>query len=107
MPCALFALGATLAGLPLAERLRETSFMVMMKLIVYPALIYLVMLVFLPELDPVWRAVAVISAAVPMGANVYLVAVRYEAYVERGSTAVLASTVLSVITVSALVVAFG
>jgi predicted permease len=107
VPCALFALGATLAGLPLAERLRETVFMVALKLVAYPAAVYLTMLVLLPDLDPVWRAVAVISAAVPIGANVYLVADRYEAYVQRASTAILASTVLSVVTVSALVVALG
>ena len=107
VPCALFALGATLYGLPYAERIRETAFMVVLKLVGYPALVYLAMNVFLPDLDPVWRAVAVIAAAVPMGANVYLVAVRYETYVERASTAVLASTVLSVVTVSALVVAPG
>jgi len=107
VPCALFALGATLAGLPLAERIRETSFMVVVKLVAYPALVYFVMQVLLPDLDPVWRAVAVLSAAAPMGANVYLIAVRYETYVERGSTAVLASTVLSIVTVSTLVVAFG
>jgi predicted permease len=103
----LFALGATLAGLPLTERLRETGFMVTMKLVAYPAAVYLAMLLLLPELDPVWRAVAVISAAVPIGANVYLIADRYQAYVQRASTAILASTVLSVVTVSALVATLG
>jgi predicted permease len=107
VPCALFALGATLAGLPLTERLRETGFMVTMKLVAYPAAVYLAMLLLLPELDPVWRAVAVISAAVPIGANVYLIADRYQAYVQRASTAILASTVLSVVTVSALVATLG
>jgi predicted permease len=107
VPCALFALGATLAGLPLTERLRETGFMVVMKLFVYPALVYLAMLVFLPDLDPAWRYTAVIAAAVPIGANVYLIAARYDAYVNRASTAILASTALSVLTISALVVVLG
>jgi len=107
VPCALFALGATLAGLPLTERFRETGFMVVMKLFVYPALIFVAMRVLLPDLDPVWRAVAVIAAAMPIGANVYLISARYEAYVQRASTAVFASTLVSVVTVSALVVFFG
>jgi len=107
VPCALFALGATLAGLPLTERFRETGFMVVMKLFVYPALVYLAMRLLLPDLDPVWRAVAVIAAAMPIGANVYLIAARYDAYVQRTSTAVFASTLVSVVTVSALVVVFG
>lgn len=107
IPCALFALGATLFGLPYAERIRETTFMVVLKIIGYPALIYLAMYALLPDLDPIWRAVAVIAAAAPMGANVYLIAVRYDSYVQRASTAVLVSTILSVITVSGLAVALG
>jgi predicted permease len=107
VPCALFALGATLAGLPLTERLRETGFMVVTKLFVFPALVYLAMRVMLPDLDPAWRYTAVIAAAAPTGANVYLIASRYDAYVNRASTAILASTALSVVTISALVVVLG
>ncbi len=103
VPCALFALGATLAGLPLTERLRETGLMVGLKLFAYPALVFALTLL-IPDLDPTWRAIAVLSAATPMGANVYLVAARYESYVERASTAVLLSTALSVVSVSLLAV---
>jgi malonate transporter len=103
VPCALFALGATLAGLPLAERLRETGFMVALKLLVYPALVFGVMTL-LPDIDPAWRAIAVLSAAMPMGANVYLVAARYDVYVARASKAVLLSTIVAVVTVSILAV---
>lgn len=102
VPCALFALGATLAGMPLTEKMRETVFMVAVKLFAYPALMFLALTVLAPDLDPVWRAVATISAATPMGANVYLIAVRYDAYVRRASAAVLFSTLCSIITVSAL-----
>jgi malonate transporter and related proteins len=103
VPCALFALGASLAGLPISERLRETSTMVALKLFVYPLLVFGVMSLF-PGIDPVWRAIAVLAAAMPMGANVYLIAARYETYVARASTAVLFSTILSVVTVSLLAV---
>jgi malonate transporter len=103
VPCALFALGATLAGLPLAERLRETGAMVALKLLVYPALVFGIMAL-LFDVDPAWRAIAVLSAAMPMGANVYVVAARYEVYVARASTAVLLSTIVAVVTVSILAV---
>ena len=106
VPCALFALGATLAGLPISERLRETSTMVILKLFAYPLLVYGAMCLF-PDIDPVWRAVAILCAAMPMGANVYLVAARYETYVARASTAVLFSTVISVVTVSLLAVSLA
>jgi predicted permease len=103
VPCALFALGATLAGLPIAERLRETSLMVLIKLFAYPAVVFGAMAL-LPGLNPAWRAIAVITAAMPMGANVYLVAARYDTYVARASTGVMLSTLISVVTVSLLVV---
>lgn len=107
VPCALFALGATLAGMPLTEKMRETVFMVAMKLFAYPALMFLVLTIAAPGLDPVWRAVATISAAAPMGANVYLIATRYEAYVRRASAAVLFSTLCSIVSVSALALLLG
>ncbi len=101
VPCALFAMGATLAGLPISERIWETSFLVMLKLFAYPLFMFLAMSL-LPDVDPVWRSVAVLSAAMPMGANVYLIAARYGVYEARSSTAVLLSTMCSVITVSFL-----
>jgi predicted permease len=52
------------------------------------------------DIDP--RAIAVLSAAMPMGADVCLVAARYDTYVTRASTAVLPSTVRSVLTVPLL-----
>jgi malonate transporter len=101
VPCALFALGASLSIMPLTERLREISSMVFLKLAVYPAVVYCTM-TYVIEVDALWQAVAVLSASVPMGANVYLLAARYETYVARASTAVLVSTIISVVTVSGL-----
>ena len=46
---------------------------------------------------------AVLAAAMPVGANVYLLASRYESYVARASTVTLISTVVSVVTVTLLV----
>jgi predicted permease len=108
VPCALFAMGAALAGLPLSERVSETSVLVALKLFAYPFFMYLAMAL-LPDVDPVWRSIAVLSAAMPMGANVYLIAARYRVYEARSSTAVLLSTMSYVITVSflALILAEG
>ena len=51
------------------------------------------------------RALVLISA-LPTGALVFVVAQRYNLYVQRGSAAVLVSTVLSVITISVLMVLY-
>lgn len=101
-PCALFALGATLASRP-AAHLRdgagETAFLCFMKLVVHPWLVWL-MAAWVFELPPLWTAVLVVDAALPLAANVYLLAQRYRLYAAEASAAVLASTVLALITVS-------
>src|SRR5690606_23934223 len=103
VPCALFALGATMAGLRLTDQPGETVVAVAVKLLAYP-LVVLGVLLLAPGLDPTWRAVAVLAACMPMGANVYLIAATYHTYVARASTGVLVSTAVSVATVSAVVV---
>jgi predicted permease len=54
------------------------------------------------DVDPLWATVAVLGASLPIAANVFIIAKQYDTYVERVSSAVLVSTVISVITVSAL-----
>lgn len=101
VPCALFALGASLASFPLSEKVAETAALVAAKLLAFPVVVFLVMGL-IPGLDPDWRKMAVLAAAMPIGANVYLLASRYESYVARASTATLASTAVSVVTVTLL-----
>ncbi len=102
VPCALFALGASLAGFPLSEKVAETAALAAVKLLAFPAAVFAV-LGLVPDLDPDWRKMAVLAAAMPVGANVYLLASRYESYVARASTVTLISTVVSVVTVTLLV----
>ncbi len=73
IPCALFALGASLSQRRMTERIGETGIMVAIKMLAYPLVIFLIMGL-LPGLDPVWRATAILAAAMPMGANLYFVA---------------------------------
>lgn len=100
-PCALFALGATLAGRPLAQGLGETSFLAAMKLVAHPLLVAGAAL-WLFELSPLWTSVAIIQASLPIAANVYVLAKRYEVHAGPISSAILASTAVAVFTVSAL-----
>lgn len=106
IPTALFAIGASLAGLTFSERARETGFIVCGKLLIYPLLVFAFMSVF-PGIPPQWKYIAVIAAATPVGASVYLVASTYNTFVERASAATLASTIFSVVTLSVLVVLFS
>lgn len=101
-PCALFALGATLAQRPLTHLRQggtETALVCLLKLVIHPWLVWLAA-AWLFELPPLWVAVLVVEAALPVAANVYLLAQRYDMYVIEASSAVLVSTVLALITVS-------
>jgi len=101
-PCALFALGATLAGFHIGGAIKETLFLSVMKLVVHPLLVWL-MVTEVFALAPIQVAVAVILAALPAGQNGFILAQRYGIYVQRSASTVLITTAISVVTVSLLV----
>jgi malonate transporter and related proteins len=100
-PCALFALGATLAGFPISTGISEVSYMTFFKLLIHPAAIWFATTRIF-DVDPLWATVAILGASLPVAANVFIVAKQYDTYVERVSSAILISTAISVVTVSAL-----
>jgi malonate transporter len=100
-PCALFALGATLTSFPISAGIGEVSYMTFFKLLVHPAAIWFAT-TRLFDVDPLWASVAILGASLPVAANVFIVARQYDTYVDRTSSAILVSTAISVVTVSAL-----
>jgi malonate transporter and related proteins len=101
-PCALFALGAAISEYKIAGELRESVAIVFLKLVIHPIIIW-ALASFVFDLSPVFVAVATITAALPVGANVYILAQKYEIYVARSASSVLLSTGISVVTVALLV----
>ena len=102
-PCALFALGLSLVGRPLGGDLPETGWLVILKLIVHPLATYL-MAVWVFPMDPLWAKAAIVIAALPTGATVFVIAQHYDAYTQRASTAIVVSTLLSIATIPALLI---
>jgi malonate transporter len=100
-PCALFALGATLTSFPISTGISEVSYMTFFKLLVHPAAMWFTT-TRLFDVDPLWATVAILGAALPVAANIFIVAKQYDTYVERVSSAILVSTIVSVVTVSTL-----
>jgi hypothetical protein len=100
-PCALFAMGVTLALRPLKRVPVELGFIVPMKLIAHPVLMYLG-LSLIGDFEPVWVYTAVLLASLPTATNVFVIAQQYSTWVERASATVLVTTVSSVASVSAL-----
>ncbi|MEX0374179.1 AEC family transporter [Spiribacter pallidus] len=101
-PCALFALGATLAGRPMREGAGETAYVVTLKLFVHPALVAM-MVFWVVDLPPVWAAAALLQASLPIAANVYVLAKRYEQRPAQVSSAIFFSTAAGVLTISLLI----
>ncbi len=105
-PCALFAIGLFLAGRSLKADLVEVGWISALKLFVQPALTWGLTVTLFP-MDPFWTGSAIILAALPTGALTFVVAQQYQIYVERTSSAILVSTVLSVVTLSALLAIYA
>lgn len=104
-PCALFAIGLFLVGKPVSEGLGEVSTNVLIKLVVQPAVTWwLAVSVF--DMEPLWVTVAVLMAALPTGAGSFVLAQTYGIYVQRTSSAILFSTMVSVVTLSVFFVLF-
>jgi predicted permease len=100
-PSALFALGASLSLRRIGGSLGPAAAMVAAKLILHPILAWLAF-AWLLELDPLWVSAGVIFAACPVGLNVYVFAQHYEVAIETASSAILISTGLAMLTITAL-----
>lgn len=100
-PCALFAMGVTLALRPLKRVPHEMVPIVLLKLIVHPLLCYVV-LSWIGDFSPVWVFSAMLLAALPTATNVFVIAQQYGVWVERASASVLITTCVSVLTVTVL-----
>ncbi|MGF1650779.1 MAG: AEC family transporter [Hyphomicrobiaceae bacterium] len=103
LPCALIALGMSLATYKLAGQTASLTVICILKLAVFPLLAY-VFVTYVFDLPPVWAAVAILFAAMPVGANAYLFAERYGAAVGSVSTSIAISTAIAIVSVSALLI---
>ncbi|MBN1119532.1 MAG: AEC family transporter [Anaerolineae bacterium] len=96
VPCSLIVVGASLKTNKIAGHLAEVSTIVGMKMILFPALVWvLVFPVF--HLDPLWGTVAVMVAGMPLGVNVSMFAQKYGYCVSTLSAATVLSTVVAMV----------
>src|SRR5690606_14979143 len=98
-PCALFAMGVTVALQPLGRMPAELPVVLVIKLIVHPVIVFQ-LLQWIGGFNPVWVATAVLMACLPPAANVFVIAQQYGVYVQRASSAVLIGTIASTVTVT-------
>ena len=106
VPVALFAVGASLAGLSPMGDAREALALTSVKLVLHPLLVWLIAV---PIMDSRGLAVsvAVVLAAMPSAVNVYLFGARYRAAAGVAARTVLLSTVGSLATLTAVLLLLG
>lgn len=97
-PTALFALGVTLYGQPIKSAVGEIGLISIWRLIAHPILLIAIFAIF-PGQDIMWVNVAILSASLPVAANVYMLAQHYNHYVGRTATSCLVSTIIATVTV--------
>ena len=102
-PCALFALGASLVGSKLAGAKAEIATATAIKLLLHPALMAATVLWLLP-LRPDLAIATIVTASLPTGASVFVLAERYGVYSRRASSIVLATHAVSVLTVTMVLI---
>ena len=105
-PCALVSLGASLVQFKIGGDLKESLVVTAIKLYLHPIMVAAAAF-FVFDVAPLWAAVAVITAALPAGVNVFIFAQQYNIYLARAASVVLISTALSVISVSLLIAHFA
>ena len=105
-PCGLIMVGASLAHVGLKGHWQSGAIASIFKLAALPVLVWAIGRYVFP-LDPLWLTVATLNAALPAGANVYLVAQIYGVGVARATNAVVISTAASIFTLSIALLLLG
>ena len=101
-PCALFTMGVTAALRPLKTVPVELTWLVPIKLILHPALVY-GLLTWLGPFETVYVQTAVLLAALPAATNVFVIAQQYDVWQERASSAVVVSTLTAMASVTLVI----
>lgn len=99
-PCALFAIGASLAGRN-AERLAVAGWLSFAKLVLHPVAVAAACWLF--GVTGFAAGVMIAAAALPVAGNVFILAQHYGVAPQRVSTAILLSTAASVLTVTGVI----
>jgi predicted permease len=98
-PCALFAIGLFVSQLSIRAGVQAGWQTTLLKLVVHPLLMAVLAFVLLP-VDAFWAKIAVVCAALPLGATAFVLAQRYQLLEAETSTGAVISTVASLATVS-------
>jgi predicted permease len=105
-PCALFAIGLFVSQLSIRAGAAVSWQSSVLKLVLHPLLMAALAFWILP-VDPFWAKIAVVCAALPLGATAFVLAQRYRLLEAETSTGAVISTAISVLTVSLVMALLG
>jgi malonate transporter and related proteins len=106
LPGALFGLGGALNEYRLSENWQQAAVMAVFKLIIHPAIAYVLMIYVLHVPLEIARY-GILLAAMPSGINAYVFATYYDRAVNVATNVILITTVCSVLTVTAWLLILG
>lgn len=97
-PCALFAIGLSLAAEKLQTNWQEVGGVNFIKLIIQPLLTLLFMWWF--KVTPLWAIVGVIAASIPTAATIFMVAKQYNIYEKHAASIIFYGTIFSLVSIT-------
>jgi hypothetical protein len=103
---ALLLVGAGLYGQSVRGNLSASLLCTGAKMFVQPVLVFAVGH-FIFDLPPLWLTIVTIVAALPSGANVAIIAGSYNTCIDRSSTTILLTTIISMLTLPLLILYAG
>jgi hypothetical protein len=98
-PCALFAIGLFVSQLSIRAGVQTSWQTTVLKLVVHP-LLMAVLAFYVRTAGAFWAKIAVVCAALPLGATAFVLAQRYRLLEAETSTGAVISTAASLVTVS-------
>ncbi|ESR24161.1 AEC family transporter [Lutibaculum baratangense] len=99
VPCALFALGISLARYGISGNIRPALVIAGLKLVLLPACVYL-LVSNLTDLPQIWINVATMAAACPTGVNAWLIASRFGTGLALSANVITMSTAMAVVSMT-------
>jgi len=106
LPASLFGLGGALNEYRISESWAQASLMSVFKLIIHPAIVY-VLTVLVLHVPIEFARYAVMLSAMPAGINAYVFATYYDRNVNVAANVVLISTVASIATITFWLLVLG
>jgi malonate transporter len=106
VPVALFGIGGALNEFKLSENWRPALVAALMKLILHPAIAY-VLMIWVLHIPMEIARYGILLAAMPAGVNIYVFATYYDRGVSVAANTILIATILSALTISAWLYILG